>query len=386
MTDPVRPAALITALVLAGPAVPSAERAARQGELADLAAQRGGLVIATCQRVEAYLPELLGPRDIDLAAGSAILHGREAVRHAVALAIGLESAIMAEDQVLHQVRRAVADARRARLPRDLETAFEIALRAGRVARSWRPGPALSLADVAVERVLGEQVAGRPILVVGTGEMGRLAALAVARSGAAVAIASGTPSRAAQLARTAGGEAWPLDPGERVLGIGGVVLALGRPWQLAARSVDALGSVPLLVDLSVPRSAPADLVARLGPRFVDVDSLAAGARVEPSSRTGLQFRARLERLLERSMDEFEQRVARRDSAELARALASRAEHERTEELAELWRRLPDLPAADRAAIEGMSRHLARRLLRDPLERLGDDPDGRGLRAARDLFGL
>jgi len=35
---------------------------------------------------------------------------------------------------------------------------------------------------------------------------------------------------------------------------------------------------------------------------------------------------------------------------------------------------------------MTRHLARRLFRAPLERLGSDPDGRRRRAAEELFGL
>jgi hypothetical protein len=35
---------------------------------------------------------------------------------------------------------------------------------------------------------------------------------------------------------------------------------------------------------------------------------------------------------------------------------------------------------------MTRHLSRRILRHPLERLGRDADGRGAEAARDLFAL
>jgi hypothetical protein len=41
---------------------------------------------------------------------------------------------------------------------------------------------------------------------------------------------------------------------------------------------------------------------------------------------------------------------------------------------------------RDAIERVSQHLARRLLREPLERLGRVADGRPERAALDLFGL
>ena len=53
---------------------------------------------------------------------------------------------------------------------------------------------------------------------------------------------------------------------------------------------------------------------------------------------------------------------------------------------LWRRLPDLDPEARDAIERMTRHLAERLLRDPLERLGRDTTGSTEQAVRDLFAL
>jgi hypothetical protein len=68
------------------------------------------------------------------------------------------------------------------------------------------------------------------------------------------------------------------------------------------------------------------------------------------------------------------------------LIERADRERQAELAALWRRLPDLEPEARGAIEGMTRHLADRLLREPLERLGRDTDGRDERVVRDIFAL
>ena len=64
----------------------------------------------------------------------------------------------------------------------------------------------------------------------------------------------------------------------------------------------------------------------------------------------------------------------------------ADRERQAEVEELWRTLPDLEPDARDAIERMSRHLAGRLLREPLERLGRDADGSAEQAARALFAL
>jgi glutamyl-tRNA reductase len=80
------------------------------------------------------------------------------------------------------------------------------------------------------------------------------------------------------------------------------------------------------------------------------------------------------------------VKGRDGRAAAEALIKRADREREAELAVLWRRLPDLQPEARDAIEGMTRHLARRLLREPLERLGRDSDGHDERAVRDIFAL
>ena len=64
----------------------------------------------------------------------------------------------------------------------------------------------------------------------------------------------------------------------------------------------------------------------------------------------------------------------------------ADRQREAELTALWQRLPGLEPEAREAIEAMTQHLATRLLREPLERLGRDADGRDERAVRDLFSL
>ena len=54
--------------------------------------------------------------------------------------------------------------------------------------------------------------------------------------------------------------------------------------------------------------------------------------------------------------------------------------------ETLQRLPGLEPPARAAIVAMTQHLAQRLLRQPLERLGRDSDGQDERTVRELFAL
>jgi glutamyl-tRNA reductase len=353
---------------------------------------RGGLLLETCHRVEMYatLEGVDAGRCMaaTVSAGGRVLRGSTAIRHALSVAVGRDSVVVGEDQVLHQLRQALDAARAAgSLDPALERLFAVALRAGRQARSWRQGRPLSLADVAVDLIEREAgaLSGRELLVVGAGKMGALAADAGVAAGARVAVSSRSPERAAQLARPTRARVEDFDPGGRLGTFAGIVVALAGPWPLGTTAIDALarGST-FVVDLSVPAAVPEELAIALGRRLTTADDLARSERVtEPIPDRTL---ARLDALIDRTGDEFIAWLGGRERRAAARALVERADRERQAELADLWRRLPDLDPEARATIEGMSRHLAERLLREPLERLRADADGRHERAVRELWAL
>ena len=254
------------------------------------------------------------------------------------------------------------------------------------ARSWRQGSGRSLADVAlasIEQQVGP-IRGRDVLVVGAGRMGRLAARAAVAAGALVAVANRSADGAEALAASAGARIEAFDPEARIGGFSGVVVALAGPWPIGATTIDSLaGSATVVVDLSVPAAVPVSLAETLGRRLITSDALAV-ADIGPAAQNGSA--ARLDALVERSTGQFVAWLQGRDGRSAAEALTERADREREAELAALWRRLPDLEPEARDAIEGMTRHLADRLLREPLERLGRDTDGRDGRAIRDIFAL
>jgi glutamyl-tRNA reductase len=378
----------IVALVTHARRVPALERERFATALhRDLAG--GALVLETCHRVEAYLGDAddaarLAPA---LPEGGHALTGKQAVRHAIGVAVGRDSVVVGEDQILHQLRASVDAARSAgTLDPDLERLFALALQAGRRARSWRQGPTRSLADLAlasVERQVG-QIAGREILVVGAGRMGRLATRAAVAAQASVAVANRSADAAASLAASAGARTEAFDPGARIGRYAGVVVALGGPWPIGAVTIDALArGATVVVDLSVPAAVPRPLEQLLAARLITADALALaedGGVPEDGSA------ARLDALVDRSTAEFVAWLKGRDGRSTARTLKERADIAREAELAALWRRLPDLDPEARDAIEGMTRHLADRLLREPLQRLGRDADGSDGRAIRDIFAL
>lgn len=395
----------LVALIAAAPGVPAVARERLRPAVEAAAGAIGGVVVSTCHRVELVGGEsAAGSADLaDLVAaappGTVRLDGTAAASHVLSLAVGLESAVLAEDQVLHQLRSAVGQARRrARLAPELETLLEIALRAGRTARSWRPPGARSLADLALDRsaAAGIVIDGATVLVVGTGEMGRLVALAARARGARVVVAGRSVERARSVAGVvgeAGGDRAAVvafDPGPAVLATASAVfVALGGPWTIAAPSAAALRAVPVVVDLSQPAALPDDArpahalgIDDLAPDATALDTAASAAAAAVTDA----LRRRLAGLRDARLADYLDWWARRSTLEAARSLAWHIERERREALAALRRRRPDLGADEAAEIDALTRRLAERLFREPFERLGRDPDGSRERAARELFGL
>lgn len=379
----------ILALLTHARQVPAGERERFAARLRTQLGRRA-LILETCHRVEGYVVCLDREERMELPmtvpAGGRALTGEPAIRHAIAVAIGRDSVVVGEDQILHQLRESVdAAASAAGFDPVLARLFALALRSGRRARSWRQGPPRSLADVAlsvIEHRCGA-ISGRDILVVGAGRMGHLTARAAATAGASVSIANRSAEGARSVAAATGAQVVPFDPGDQAGAFVGVIVALGGPWRITRRTVESLrGSRAIVIDLSVPAAVPQKAIAAIGPRFVSADALALA---EPGQLQG-GLLARLDALVDNTTTEFLAWLASRGQRAAAEALITRADQEREAELAALWRRLPDLEPEARDAIDGMARHLTKRLLREPLERLGRDADGRDEQAVRDIFAL
>jgi glutamyl-tRNA reductase len=375
----------LRALVVHARTEPADERAA----FASLAEERlppGGVLVETCHRIEVYGAPLT--EDLRRVAPKSALELRaeDAARHLVRLAVGRESAVLAEDQILHQLRTALARARaRAPVPVDLDRLFDIALRTGRRARSWIPGRRGSLADVALSRLAGmtPQAPGR-VLVVGAGDMARQAAHTLNGRASAMFVASRTPERAQLLAAEIGATHVSFDPGAALAAqLDGVVVALRGRWDIDQATTRALlESGAWVIDLSAPSALADDVVGRLGQRLVAIDDLAVDARPALSAR----MISRLDALVEEAVEEYCAWSAQRTQRAAASELAQKALTARSVELDALWERLPDLEPDHRHEVERMAHHLTERLLRDPLEQLHRDDDGRRAQAVRELFRL
>jgi len=406
----------LVALVVHARRVPSLEREAFAVRAAALAATDGAILVHTCHRVELYAwePALLGASLPELPPGGERLTGEDAARHLFIVAAGLDSVVIGEDQILHQLRDCLSahhDAHavtadvcpaggaaaavglalvghpvdRDALDPALERLFQQALHVGRSAHAWRDGSPRSLADVALDRIARDlpTLEGTTVLVVGAGGMGRIAALAAARRGARVVVTNRTEERAAELAHDVGGTTVPFEAGEALPAFVGQIVAVGGPWPAdpatIARVASAGGTV---VDLSSPPAIPAHLQASLGDRFISVDDLARTPEAKPHER----LRRRVDRLVGEVVAELETWAATRACVPAIRAIADHAETRRIAELERLLRRAPALDPDTRELVEQMSHRLVAGLLHAPLAALRSDVDGERDRLVRELFGL
>ncbi|MSW64740.1 MAG: glutamyl-tRNA reductase, partial [Actinobacteria bacterium] len=189
-------------------------------ELLDCEHVSEALVLATCNRVEIFaevdrfhggvtdvsrvLARHAGAGVEDLSPYVTVHYEDQAIGHLCTVAAGLDSMVVGETQVLGQLRAAYALAQaEGTIGRELHPIAQRALRVGKRVHSEtgidRAGA--TLVSVALDRVTDRigDLAGRPVLVVGAGSMGALAATTLARRGAAVTITSRTPGTALRLA-------------------------------------------------------------------------------------------------------------------------------------------------------------------------------------------
>lgn len=315
----------------------------------------GDAVVSSCQRLEAYG---FGPCDCD---APDHLRGYQALERLAAVAAGLESVVLGEDQVTGQVRAAFEAT-----SGPLRRAGDFAIATARALRSETDfdSHAGHLLDKAL-RLSTVQPGGR-LLVLGVGSMGKLVAERAAEFGFEVTIAARRE---------------PSHP------LPGAFVELGRVPSLAAFDVivGCLGSgageiaprvlpaARLLVDLGTPRN----FTVPSGPGVVAISDMLADEEQRPhaSARRG-KLRARLGELLR----------ARLESAGGGNraAVASMRAHIEAIRRAELERALRLHPDLDPSVLDQVTRSLVDKLFHGPTTRLRDMQDAEAVRALAGLF--
>ncbi len=285
------------------------------GHLRDRLAALEGLTeftaLSTCNRVEFYgvasAPEVVSrlqeafcsARGFAAAEFDAIklsLVGRDAVRHLLEVASGVDSQMVGETEIFGQVKDAYQAAQaRGQTGPVLNRLFQKAFQAAKHVRSHTAITAgqVSVANVAVElatNIFGG-LDGARILLLGTGDIAEKTARAFQSRGApSLSVSGRTLDRAMQLATELGATAIPFDQREgRLAEFDVVVCSTAAPTAVISRAaIEAAMSrrpaKPLfLIDLALPRDVDPDAAKLQNVFLYDLDDLARIAETHRSAR-------------------------------------------------------------------------------------------------------
>ncbi len=399
-----------------------------QGKIVDRVLQSPlvteAMVLSTCNRVEVYavvdafhgglavigqvLSEHSGMSMTDITKYAYVRYSEAAVEHLFAVASGLDSAVIGEQQVLGQVRRAYATAETNRtVGRVLHELAQRALSVGKRVHSETAIDAAGASVVSValnmaERRLGG-LSGRTAVLVGAGAMGALAAAYLSRAGIArVHVLNRSLSRAQRLVRKiretgVRADALPLEQLADVLADADVVVSCTGAVSpvvsladvhhaLAAANRDEANDPLVICDLGMPRDVDPAVAGLPGVWVVDVDRV----QHEPSAHAAAADvdAARIIVATEVAAYLAGQRMA--EVTPTVTALRQRAADVVEAELLRLDNRLPGLASAQRDEVARTVRRVVDKLLHAPtvrIKQLASAPGGDSYaEALRELFEL
>ncbi len=379
------------------------------------------MVLSTCNRVEVYavveafhgglsvigqvLSEQSGMGLGDLTKYAYVRYAEAAVEHLFAVASGLDSAVVGEQQVLGQVRRAYATAEANHtVGRTLHELAQRALSVGKRVHSETGIDAAGASVVSVALEMAESklgsLSGRTAVVVGAGSMGSLSAKHLSRLGVArIHIVNRSLPRAKRLAdnvRDLGvaAEAFPFDHLPPVLTDADILVCCTGAVRPVVSLADvhrglAHGQEPkhlVICDLGMPRDVDPAVAGLPGVSVVDMDRI----QREPSARAAAADAEAARAIVAAEVANYlaGQRMA--EVTPTVTALRQRAADVVEAELLRLDNRLPGLEAAYRDEVAKTVRRVVDKLLHAPtvrVKQLASAPGGDSYaEALRELFEL
>jgi glutamyl-tRNA reductase len=372
-------------------------------------------ILSTCNRIEWYgvvkeghAPALepLAHHFASLGAlpGSLLIEfghlrtGIDAARHLCRVSSGLESQLLGEAEVLGQVDAARAAAVSAStMGPTLTLAFRAALRAGRRARSETTlgRRNANMASEAV-RIAGATLggfAGKSVLVLGTGVIGRQALQALADAGAAnLAVSARDAARLKKTAEESGARAVAPAQLRAALSEADLVICATAARQPVitrelVRAARADASRPLLlVDIGLPRNVERSVSEEAHVTLFHLDELAA--RAERGDASIAQAAEKAEGVVAEEIARLERALLEQRAVPVLREIHQRADAIRRRQMARLVRELGVVPAEAVEPLERFSRALVNQVLDAPTRRLrrasDDAAEAHLLAAAKELF--
>lgn len=375
------------------------------------------VILSTCNRMEFYtvvdtavddprqlMVDLLAsihPADLDGMGDQVYFYaGETAVSHLLQVAAGLDSLVLGEPQILGQVTDAYMAAVKAHtIGPILDALFQTAIRSGKRVRTEtaignNPASISSVSIALAKQTVGD-LSDKQILIIGSGEMARLAIKALrARGLTQISVANRTQSRAEALASNGSGRGYSLEELPQALAAADVVIsATGAPEpilfkQAVTETMNLRPERPLvLIDIAVPRDIDPDARGIAGVHLFDVDDLQG--TLDESLEARKAEIPQVEAILAGEKACLEMELRTLTVKPLIADLHQKAEAIRQRELERTLRHLGEVDPQTLEHLQHLTRSLVTKLLHEPTKQLRTQA-GNGtavdIGTVRELFGL
>jgi glutamyl-tRNA reductase len=375
-------------------------------------------IVSTCNRAEVYVAcEDAAAARTDVVRFVSEFHGvaaseiaphlydeqdLDAARHLFRVAAGLDSLVVGEPQILGQVKDAHSLATEAHtagpiLNRLFHASFAVGKRVRTETGLGSGAVSVSYAAAALAKKIFGDLAGRRVLVIGAGEMGKLTALHMKSQGVhAVTIVSRTMAHAARTAEAIGGaSAAPWEELDAALGDSDIVItATGAAAPILTKAhLEAVmrprrNRALFIIDIALPRDVEAAAGEIEQVFLYNIDDLQATVRENLARRASEVNRA--EAIVGEEVGKFGSWLRSRGAIPTVVALRERFEAIRRAELERLDYKLAALTPDARARVDEITHLIVEKLLLMPTEQLKSlgDADAVNLygEALARLFGL
>ncbi len=399
-------------------AIPESRLGEALARLCSYSGVREGLLLSTCNRVEVYavvdelelgygrIQEFLADAHMSLPSEELTPHlywqtGDKAISHLFRVASSLDSMIVGESQILGQIKDAfdVALTHKATgliLNKVVKKAISVAKRVRTETKIAEMAVSVSYAAVELAKKIFSDLGDKTVLLVGAGEMAKLAARHFIACGVRhVRVTTRTPQHAIELAGRFNGTAVPFEQFREDMASADIVLvSTGASHYLVGteevqRAVRERRNRPMfLIDISVPRNIdPA--VRHVDNAFLfDIDDLKF--RVEQNRGERLQEAEKAERMVLEEVDVVQQWIQSLEVTPTIVALKTRVEDIKRLEVEKALGRLAHLSPQERELVESMASSIVNKLIHNTMVTLKAEvasADGAAfVEAARRFFNL
>jgi glutamyl-tRNA reductase len=399
-------------------AVPESRLGEALTRLCSYSGIKEGMLLSTCNRVEVYavveelepgysrIQEFLADAHLSVSSEQLTPHlywqtGDRAISHLFRVASSLDSMVVGESQILGQVKDAFEMALTHKttgliLNKVVKKAISVAKRVRTDTRIAETAVSVSYAAVELAKKIFSDLKDKTVLLIGAGEMAKLAARHFIASGVRhVLVTTRTPQNAVELADRFKGTAVPYEQFRDEMAMADIVLvSTGAAHYLVSsddvqRAVKQRMNRPMfLIDISVPRNIDPS-VRHIDNAFLfDIDDLKF--RVEQNRGERLQAAEQAEHMVLEEVAVVRQWLQSLEVTPTIVALKTRVEDIKRAEVEKALARLAHLPSQERALVEAMASSIVNKLIHNTMVTLKSEvtsAEGAAfVEAARRFFNL